>query len=151
MNLDGIERRSDPRTPAYTPITFRCEGQEQEMPAHLLDLSNGGAAVLATTYDAPLVGQYLDLHFAVRKDDENGEESIRRRETGLVVNARDSMRGVIRLGIRFVRHRGMNAELFDPIEILSDHRKTGSTESSSGRWSTARHFDRLSLPSATSN
>ena len=143
MNFDGIERRTDSRTQAFVPITMCCEGTNDDMPAHLLDLSSSGAAVLTTAYDAPEIGQYLDLHFKLRRNDEDGEDPEDHRETGLVVNTRNPERGMTRLGIRFVRHRAVGADLFDPHQMLSDHRKFLPTDGVNDRWHTARNFDRL--------
>ncbi|MCG8408214.1 MAG: PilZ domain-containing protein [Phycisphaerales bacterium] len=151
MNIDGIERRQDPRTEAFVPVTFSAEGVEEETPAHLLDLSSGGAAVLTTAYDAPLLGQYLDLNFEFPQNNEDGEIPIRRSETGLVVNVRNQESGVTRLGIRFLQSRGMSADLFDPREILSNHRKSQPVESLGRRWETARIFGIFNQPFATVN
>lgn len=151
MKTDGIERRLDPRTQAFIPITIRSEGVEKESSAHLLDLSSGGAAVLATTYDAPLLGQYVDLYFEIPENNEDGEELTPRCETGLVVNVRDQKRGVTRLGIRFLQHRGMNAGLFDPHEVLSGHRKSQPVESCGGRWNADLNFGRFNQSVALTN
>lgn len=149
MNLEGIERRREPRTQAFLPITFHSEGSDDDLPAHLLDLSSGGAALLTTAYDAPALGQYLDLHFEITPNNENGDDPIRRRETGMVVNLRAQGRGVTRLGVRFMQHRGISSDLFDPLEVLSDYRKHGPSSNVPSRWETARNFDRLPQVAAT--
>jgi len=137
MIEQGIERRSDPRTRAYIPITLKMEGADEDTPAHLLDLSNSGAAVLTTAYDAPRLGEYLDLIFDSPANDEDGEPSLSRRETGLVVHIRNPERGVTRLGIRFLQHRDVNSGLFDPIETLSNYRGFIAAKPTENRWAAA--------------
>jgi len=151
MIHEGIERRRDPRTQAYLPITLHFEGVDEAAPAHLLDLSSGGAAVLTTAYDAPYIGQYLDLLFETLPNGDDDSPGIRRRETGIVVHLHDAEQGVSRLGIRFIQHRGIESDLFDPIEVLSDHRRYQPLKPSSNRWATARNFERLKPPAPALN
>jgi len=137
MIEEGIERRRDPRTQAYIPITLKMEGAGEDTPAHLLDLSNSGAAVLTTAYDAPALGDYLDLIFETPPNNEDGDAGVSRRETGLIVHIRNPERGVTRLGIRFLQHRGIGSDLFDPIEVLSGHRGTIASQPVENRWAAA--------------
>ncbi len=146
MSASGIERRRDPRTQSYVPISLRREGVGTETPAHLLDLSTGGAALLTTAYDAPGVGEHIDIRFQLAANNEDGNEPEERRETGIVMNARTPDRGVSRIGIRFIQHRSLDIDLFDPLDVLSDHRKCVSGGGSSSRWETARSFDRITKP-----
>ena len=134
MIEEGIERRRDPRTQAYIPITLKMEGAGEDTPAHLLDLSTSGAAVLTTAYDAPKLGEYLDLIFEAPTNNEDGEPGVSRRETGLIMHIRNPERGVTRLGIRFLQHRSIGSDLFDPIEILSSHRGNTTPEPTENRW-----------------
>lgn len=152
MKFKPLERRSDPRTQAFVPVTFCCQDDDGDTPAHLLDLSCGGAAVLTTAYNAPAIGQYLDLRFEVPNSD-GGAESGRRRETGIVVNTRNPERGITRVGIRFLQHRDVGGDLFDPIEILSTYRKRVPIEKQAGRWETVRGFEAACAcpPDATVN
>ena len=151
MSSKDIERRRDPRTQAFLPIAVRSDGASEDMSAHLLDLSTGGAAVLTTAYDAPALGQYVDLCFEMPPNDEDGEERVSRRETGMVVNIRQPERGVTRLGIRFIQHRGVNSDLFDPLDTLSSHRKFERPDTHQDRWGTARNFDQLNLTASAAN
>lgn len=137
MIEEGIERRRDPRTRAYIPITLKMEGADKDTPAHLLDLSNSGAAVLTTAYDAPRLGEYLDLIFDTPANNEDGRPSVSRRETGLIVHIRNPERGVTRLGIRFLQHRDINCDLFDPIETLTNHRGFIAAKPTENRWAAA--------------
>ena len=134
MIEEGIERRRDPRTQAYIPITLKMEGTGEDTPAHLLDLSTSGAAVLTTAYDSPKLGEYLDLIFETPTNNEDGQPGVSRRETGLIVHIRNPERGVTRLGIRFLQHRSIGSDLFDPIEVLSGHRGNTVSKPTENRW-----------------
>lgn len=140
MEFDQLERRKDPRTQAFVPVTLCCHDAEENTPAHLLDLSCGGAGVMTTAYNAPAVGQYLDLRFEMPNND-GGSESDCRQETGIVVNLRRPERGIARAGIRFLQHRDASGDLFDPKEVLSTYRKRVPIKEQMGRWETARGFD----------
>lgn len=133
MNFGLLERRTNPRTQAFVPVTLRCHDQDEDTPAHLLDLSNGGAGILATAYNAPAVGQYLDLRFETPNND-GASDSAPRYETGIVVNSATPERGIARLGIRFLQHRGIGSGLFDPDNTLSDYRKSLPTGEQGRRW-----------------
>ncbi len=137
MIEEGIERRRDPRTQAYIPITLKMEGAHEDTPAHLLDLSTSGAAVLTTAYDAPKLGEYLDLIFETPTNNEDGQPRVSRRETGLIMHVRNPERGVTRLGIRFLQHRSIGSDLFDPIEILSSQRESITPKQTEDRWAAA--------------
>lgn len=146
MSASAIERRRNPRTQSYVPISLRREGGSEETPAHLLDLSTGGAALLTTAHDAPHVGEHIDVRFEIAANNEDGDVPEERRESGIVMNARTPDRGVSRIGIRFVQHRSMDTGAFDPLDVLSDHRKCVSGPGASSRWETARSFDRINKP-----
>ena len=88
MPFDIIERRAEPRTQAFVPVTLTCHDAGEEMPAHLLDLSCGGAGILLTAYNAPAIGQYLDVRFdqqepGALQNTDGGTESSIRQETGI--------------------------------------------------------------------
>jgi hypothetical protein len=104
-----------------------------------MDISYGGAGVLTTAYNAPALGEYIDLEFETPNTD-GGSENSPRRETGIVVNSRRHEREVRRVGIRFVQHPDMGCGLFDPQDLLSDHRKMVMPRTSASRWETARNF-----------
>ena len=135
MNLELLERRRDPRTQAFVPVTLRFHDSDEDAPAHLLDLSSGGAAVLATAYNAPSIGQYLDLRFEMPNND-GGSEATARYETGIVVNTAQPERGITRVGIRFLQHRGFGSGLFDPNDTLSSYRQMLPVTEQSRRWDT---------------
>ncbi len=144
-----LERRCDPRTHAFVPIKVHYHTRDDETPAHLLDLSPGGAGLLSTSYNAPKLGEFLDVTFEPANTD-GGTEKTPRRELGVVVNLGTPERGITRVGIRFIQCRGTDSELFDPIDTLSDHQgwKTGSDPLR--RWETARHFEEARQSYATS-
>ena len=143
MNFDTLERRRDPRTQTFVPITLRRADSDETMPAHLLDLSYGGAGVLATAYNAPSVGEYIDLEFETPNTD-GGTESMTRRETGIVVNSARHEREIRRIGVRFVQHPDMHCGLFDPHDLLANHRKMVGPRTKTSRWETARNFGKTS-------
>lgn len=144
MDFDMLERRTDPRTQAFLPVTLALHDGGEEAPAHLLDLSCGGAGILTTSYNAPAIGQYLDLRFEMPNSD-GGTESNSHHETGIVINVRKPERGIARVGIRFIQHRGINSDLFDPNEILSTYRKSVPAAEQGNRWQTVRGFENLGL------
>ncbi len=139
MDLRALERRQDPRRATFVPITLHYDGHEAQTPAHLLDLSTGGAAVLTTAYNAPSLGQYLDVLFEAPNND-GGTETRYQRETGLVVNMASPERGVSRVGIRFLHRPDIDCGLLDPIDLLSSHKKTKPAKETASRWETARNF-----------
>jgi hypothetical protein len=142
MGFDVLERRTDPRTQAFVPVTLCCQDTGQDTPAHLLDLSCGGAGVLITAYNAPALGQYVDLRFDM-PGGRGGLESDSRLETGIVVNARSPERGIARIGIRFLQHRDVSGDLFDPREILTAYRQRVPAQEQGNRWQTALGFQGL--------
>jgi len=105
-----------------------------------MDISYGGAGILTTAYNAPSLGEYIDLEFETSCNSDGGTESAPRRETGIVVNSRRHEREVRRVGIRFVQHPDMGCGLFDPKDLLSHHRKTVLPRTTASRWETARNF-----------
>lgn len=144
MPSNPLERRQDRRTQAYVPISLRTEGDSDDTPAHLIDLSMGGAGILTTSCNAPFIGQHLELHFETPTNNEDAEPRIRR-ESAVVVNLREPERGVTRVGLRFIQNHGYGASLFDPLLSLSDHRKTQPAPKATGDndpWKTARNFER---------
>ena len=141
MKSDALERRRDPRIQSFVPITLRRADSNEAAPAHLTDLSSGGAGILTTAYNAPALGEYVDLEFEMPNSD-GGTEAAPRRETGIVVNSRRHEREVRRVGIRFLQHPNMGCGLFDPNDLLSNHRKMVSPRGVAGRWETARHFNK---------
>jgi hypothetical protein len=144
MSINPLERRQDRRTQAYVPITMRSEGGGDETPAHLIDLSAGGAGILTTSSNAPFVGQHLELLFEVPTNNEDADSRMRR-ESAIVVNLRQPERGVTRVGLRFIQNHGFGASLFDPILTLSDHRRhqpKPKADTSFDPWKTARNFER---------
>lgn len=144
MQFDTLERRLDPRTAAFLPIRLRMEGAQNETPAHLLDLSSGGAAILTTRLHSPALGACLDLCFQVPFSD-GGSERETRRETGVVVNVSTPERGISRLGVRFLRQANPAEQLFDPLDALSEHRRSKLPPDPLRRWETARHFAALEV------
>lgn len=142
MVRDPLERRRDPRTPAHLPILLKIEDNERTTPAQLLDLSAGGAALITTTYNAPSIGQRLDLQFEMPGNDEDGEPRLRN-ETAIVMNSRSPERGVTRVGVRFIQRHGLGTAMFDPIDVLSGHRRSADKVPTSDRWDIGRSFDGL--------
>ncbi|MBN2561407.1 MAG: PilZ domain-containing protein [Phycisphaerae bacterium] len=140
MNLELLERRTDPRTQAYVPVTLRLHDREEDTPAELLDLSCGGAGILTTAYNAPSIGEYLDLRFEVPSSD-GGSETDSRLETGIVVNVGTPERGIARVGVRFLQHPRIGSDLFDPNDVLSGYRKSLPLERQGRRWGTERETD----------
>lgn len=140
MDLRYLERRQDPRTPTYVPISILVDGRESETPAHLVDLSSCGAAVLLTQHHAPEIGEHLNVHFEIPNND-GGAETTRRIESGIVVNATTPERGVRRVGIRFFERPEFGSEWIVPADLLSWHKKTKLADGlHESRWQTARNF-----------
>lgn len=140
MDPSILERRRDPRTHAFVPITVNYQDRDDCTPAHLLDLSAGGAGLLSTSYNAPKLGDFLDINFEGINTD-GGTEAVGRRELGVVVNVRNPERGITRIGVRFIQHPDIDAQLFDPIDTLTNHRNSPPTPDPLHRWETARNFD----------
>lgn len=134
MNIPSIlERRAEPRTQAFVPVTLRPHEANAETPAHLLDLSCGGAGVITAAYSAPRVGEYVDLRFEPPSGD--GAMDAVRSETGIVVSVAEPDCGVRRLSVRFVQHSRLEEGLFSPRDILSGYRKQlGSNEHGRKNW-----------------
>ena len=143
MQPTELERRHHPRTQAFVPIALRLAGAEDETPAHLLDLSCGGAALLTTAYNTPVLGQYLHVKFETPTND-GATESRPREELGVVVNIRRPERGIARVGVRFVHESDLNTGLNGPKEILDDHRSftRSKGELADSRWSFLRDENR---------
>ena len=145
MNFSALERRRDPRTPAYVPITLQYHDADTPTPGHLMDLSTGGAGIATTVQNAPALGQFVDLQFQTPNTD-GGSETRMRRETGIVVNISKPERGIARVGVRFLQYPDLGSQPFDPKTILSWHRKqTGPFLDLGTRWQTARNFDKSDL------
>ncbi len=139
MDMRSLERRQDPRTHTFIPIALLIDGQDEETPAHLLDLSATGAAILSTSSNAPELGEHLNMHFE-RPNNDGGSEDKHRIETGIVVNCSSPERGVRRVGVRFFKPPDISSGLFDPTELLSSHRKSKDQIGHTNRWQTARNF-----------
>jgi c-di-GMP-binding flagellar brake protein YcgR len=143
MEFAALERRRDPRTQTFVPITILYDGDEDATPAHLVDLSCGGAACLTTVKNSPRVGQFVELHFDA--SDEDGDSAVKpHQETGVVVNIGWPERGVTRIGVQFIRRPHLDRGLFDPIDALASHRKSWDTKNYGSRWTTARNFAKKS-------
>lgn len=142
MNLRYLERRQDPRRSTYIPIMMHPHHGESEMPAHLVDLSYGGAGLLTTAYNAPALGQHVDLHFESPNND-GGTEGTHRRETGVIVNLRNPERGIARLGVRFFQRPDLFTESLGPAEPYIWRRPIEDAPAEKGlRRGTARNFDK---------
>jgi c-di-GMP-binding flagellar brake protein YcgR len=134
MNLAALERRSHPRTQAYVPITFRPTHLDEEIPAHLLDLSCAGAALAMTAGNAPDLGEFMYVRFETPTND-GASESLPREELALVVNIRRPERGIARIGVRFIHTIDAGNEGLRPQDLLSDQRTWKKTSGRSDRWS----------------
>jgi len=121
MDFSMLERRRDPRTHAFVPITLRYDSDKAATPAHLVDLSSGGAALLTTAGNAPRVGDHIELQFQVPVS-QAGEAGGHRREIAVVLHVRRPERGVARVGVRFLQRPEIGSGLFGPRELLSNHR-----------------------------
>ena len=139
MDLSALERRRDPRTPAFVPITLCYHDDDEATPAHLLDLSTTGAGILTTEQNSPQPGQFLDLHFETPTND-GATESKLRTETGIVVNVFKPERGIVRAGIRFLQCPDLGLSPSDPKTLLSNHRKSTTGMDFNDRWRTAKNF-----------
>lgn len=138
-----LERRRDPRTQTFLPVKMTLADNGEERPAHLMDLSYGGAGVQTTAYNAPVLGEYVDLDFETPTSDGGTERSCRR-ETGMVVNVAAPEHGIRRIGVRFLQHPGLSCGMFDPNDLLLNHRKMVEPTASGNRWETARSFEKFS-------
>jgi len=149
MEFAALERRRDPRTQTFVPIALQYDGDEAMTPAHLVDLSCGGAACLMTPMNSPHVGQFVELQFEASNND-GGSEALPHRESGVVVNIGWPERGVVRIGVQFIRRPHLDRGLFDPIDALALHRKSWDTKKYGSRWTTARHFNKSGVASRDS-
>lgn len=148
MDQSMLERRRDPRTLTFLPISIRTSESDEPKPAQLSDLSFGGAGVLTTAYNAPMMGDYVDLEFETPMED-GVIDNEKRREVGIVVNMSAHERGTRRIGVRFIQHPGMGCGLFDPTDLLTSHRQfVESSKLENSRWETARGFGNVA-PVAT--
>lgn len=145
MTQSYLERRVDPRTNAFVQIRVRYHDCDDDTPAQLLDLSSGGAGLLTTSYNAPGIGDHLDINFEDGNTD-GGSESEPRSEIGVVVNLGTPERGVTRIGIRFIQHPDLGCGPMDPIDLLNNHRRNRDTQKTPHRWETARNFDASNTP-----
>ncbi len=143
MDFAALERRRDPRTQTFVPISILYDGEEDATPAHLVDLSCGGAACLTTSKNSPVIGQFVDLQFESSTSD-GVSETFFHRESGIVVNMGRPERGIVRIGIQFIHRPQSDRGLFDPIDALALHRKSWDTKHYGSRWTTARHFEKSS-------
>ncbi len=151
MDQSMLERRRDPRTVTFLPISIRTSECDEPKPAHLSDLSFGGAGILTTAYNAPMMGDYVDLEFETPLQD-SPIEGGKRREVGIVVNMSAHERGTRRIGVRFIQHPGMGCGLFDPTDLLTSHRQfVDATKLEGSRWETARGFDNVAPMTAGAN
>jgi c-di-GMP-binding flagellar brake protein YcgR len=141
MNLAMLERRNDPRIQASVPIKLRYETADDETPAHLVDLSCGGAAIHTTELNAPAIGQRLTLNFVTPAGENDSEDRVRE-ETGVVINLQWQEKDVARAGIRFLHHRDNDSGIFDPNPILVTHRKSMPVDALGKPRETARNFTR---------
>lgn len=148
MEFAALERRRDPRTQTFVPITLQYEGDDGATPAHLVDLSCGGAACLTTSKNSPHIGQFVDLQFESSQG--GGEaETFFHRESGVVVNMGRPERGVVRIGIQFIHRPQSDRGLFAPIDALALHRKNWDTKGYDSRWTTARNFGKSGAGAAS--
>jgi hypothetical protein len=138
MDFAPLERRRDHRKTAYTPVTFREYDSSEFTPAHLIDVSLGGAGLLTTESNAPVLGQQIDIQFETVTE-EGGTETQIRRQAGVVVNTRHPQRGITRIGVRFIHRSESGGNLFAPRELLSNERRPFINTTS--RWQTAKHFE----------
>ncbi len=150
MDMYDMERRRDHRTHAFVPIKVQLEEMEEAIAAHLLDISASGAGIVTDSDGAPTVGDYLELEFKVPQRSDEDQE-IFRHETGRVVTVRQTGQGLSRVGVRFVHSGSEEADVFDPLDTLSQHRKSMPIEALGGRFGTARHFQGLKRTPASVN
>jgi hypothetical protein len=128
-----LERRREPRKATYVPIFLQLRSGGDPIPAHLMDLSISGAAVVTTDQNAPMLGQHLNVEIDVPTND-GSTESRGRREAGVVVNSGGPRRGVTRIGIRFLNAPDVGCDLSDPFDWLTGHCPPAKTDFSGGRW-----------------
>jgi len=148
MDFAPLERRRDHRKAAYTPITFRERETGEFIPAHLVDVSLGGAGLLTTDQNAPLLGQHISLQFETVTA-EGGTETPIQRQTGVVVNTRNPQRGITRVGIRFIHRPEFGTHFNPPRTPLTDKQRPFLNTTS--RYQTARHFNSTPATAAALN
>src|SRR5262245_40395271 len=98
MDLAMLERRAFPRTQAFVPITYQFVNDGEDKPAYLLDLSSGGASLMATAVDAPSLGQYIYVKFEALTND-GAKEAIEREELAAVVHICRVDSDIVRAGV----------------------------------------------------
>jgi hypothetical protein len=134
MQFSMLERRAYPRRHADLPITLRCDGADRVLPAHLLDYSRGGAAVLTTANNAPELGHYVHLQFETPTND-GAAEGRPREELAVVINVRRPEREVVRIGVRFVHRLEFGSRPVTPQDFVDDHFTRCESALSGDRWS----------------
>lgn len=134
MDPATLERRAHPRTHAFVPTTIRHESQDEQIPVHMLDLSAGGAGLMARAGSAPNLGQYLYVRF---ESNDGASEGKPREELALVVNIRRPEDGIARVGVRFVHRTDLGTTRRGPKDLLLDHRNSVKKKGglSGDRWS----------------
>lgn len=115
------------------------DGSDHDTPAHLLDLSIGGAAILTTAYNAPEIGARLNVRFETPNNDGGAEGRIRE-EIGVVVNSSTPERGITRVGVRFFQRPDIDLDHASPNDVLSDHRRLLDRRKPGRPWRTAKNF-----------
>ena len=138
MNFSMLERRKDARTQAFVPVHLQQEVSGLNCPAHLIDLSPSGAGFLTTTFNAPELGQYVEVEFEPI-DVEGKADGCIRRERGVVVNIRPAQKGVVRVGVHFVHKPELNIGWFDPRDVVNYHRSKKPIINTTSRWDMSRY------------
>jgi hypothetical protein len=134
MSISMLERRAHPRRHADHPLTLRYDGADQAVPAHLLDISCAGAALLTTSHNAPELGQYLHLQFETPTND-GAVEGRPREELAVVINIRRPEREVIRVGVRFIHRLELGTSPPAPQGLIDDYLTTDKSGLTGDRWS----------------
>jgi len=119
MGTSHLERRTDERIPTNCVATLRlAQPTHESLPVQLVDLSTGGAGLLATVRNSPDLGQGVELDWTPI-DDRGAALGPTRLERGVVVNLGPAGRDVARIGIRFLDPAPLSARQMSPNPTLN--------------------------------
>ena len=106
MNSVTLDRRSESRTPVDVCTSIQVgDAFSGRRPVQLVDLSIGGAGLLATPQNAPRIGQTIHMELRANAEPRPSRVTSSVTRPGVVVNTTQVGRDMSRVGVRFLRDR----------------------------------------------